>query len=233
MEKISNNQHSEETPLTTLGKTFELVDLGLSVKWATFNLGATKPEEAGDYFMWGDKIPATGRDCFWSTYKYANGTENRLFKYVPESLFHKFNLESEESYYGDDGFFDNKTVLEPDDDAAYFALGGKFRMPTPAEWRELHDNCTWLWAQFNGVNGYLVISNKDGFTDKSIFLPAAGLRSGSYLRDQNTHGAYWSASLVNTFPTHASCCYFYDTYRNWGYSLLSRYLGLSVRPVSD
>ena len=62
----------------------EVVDLGLSVKWSSMNLGAECPEGYGDYFMWGEITPANDRDCSWSTYKYANGAEDMLTKYVPK-----------------------------------------------------------------------------------------------------------------------------------------------------
>ena len=137
------------------------VDLGLSVKWATCNVGANSPEEYGDYFAWGETKP---KDSYkWSTYKWCNGSKDKLTKYCKES------------YYGR---VDNKTVLDLVDDAAHVNLGGAWRMPTKEEIRELKDNCTWTWTTQNGVNGYLVTSKKN---DNSIFLPAAGYRSGSDL----------------------------------------------------
>ncbi len=203
----------------------ELVDLGLSVKWATFNLGATKPEEFGDYYMWGEATPATDRDCSWEGYSLANGTSNddpKLTKYVPES---------EASKYGDNGFFDNKSVLDPEDDAAHVALGGKFRMPTLEEFKELYENCTWTWTQLNGVNGYLVTSKKDGFTDRSIFIPAAGFRGGSAFEYQGFEGNYWSASLGEK---NTNSAYLYGLRENnYGWGGFYRYRGLPIRPVSE
>ena len=83
----------------------EYVDLGLSVKWATCNLGATKPEEYGSYFMWGD-VDSTLKVFYgWDTYKYCAGTEKTLTKYCTDAA------------YGKDGFVDNKTELDSSDDA--------------------------------------------------------------------------------------------------------------------
>ena len=107
------------------------VDLGLpsSIKWASCNVGAEKPEDYGNYYAWGEVLPK--EDYSWATYKYANGTywyDPKLTKYCNDAS------------KGDDGFTDNKTTLEPEDDAAYFNWGGSWRMPTYAEWDELLDN---------------------------------------------------------------------------------------------
>ena len=106
----------------------EYVDLGLpsGLKWATCNVGADSPEKYGDYFAWGE---TKAKSCYdWSTYKWCNGSNSTLTKY---------NTNSE---YGTDP--DNKTVLEPEDDAAYVNLGGGWRMPTQGDWQELKDKCT-------------------------------------------------------------------------------------------
>ena len=119
------------------------------------------------------------------------------------------------------------------DDAVSVALGGKWRMPTDAEWSELRntDNCSWTWTSIDGVNGYKVQSKKSGYTDKWIFLPAAGYRDdGYYLYDVGSDGDYWSSSLYTDGPHVAYGMSFVSGYfdRRYGY----RYFGLSVRPVS-
>ena len=138
----------------------EYVDLGLSVKWATCNVGASKPEEYGDYFAWGETQPKNTYD--WSTYKWCNGSYDTQTKYCTKSSY---------------GTVDNKTQLELSDDAARANWGGSWRMPTDAEMTELREQCTWTWTTQNGVYGYKVTSKKSGYTNKSIFLPAAGYRS--------------------------------------------------------
>ena len=192
----------------------EYVDLGLSVKWATCNVGATTPEGYGDYFAWGETTPKTTYD--WSTYKYCNGTWNTMTKYCTDS------------YYGT---VDNKTTLELTDDAAHVNWGGSWRMPTKAEQDELIYNCTWTWTTQNRVNGYKVTSKKNG---NSIFLPAAGYRNNSLLYDAGSRGFYWSSSL----DTRGAYCayfvyfeYFESDYVNWFSSY--RYYGHSVRPVCE
>ena len=201
-----------ETPTNT-ENGHEYVDLGLSVKWATCNVGASQPEEYGDYFAWGETQPKDYYDC--STYKWCNGSYNNLTKYNTKSSY---------------GTVDNKTVLEAADDAARANWGGSWRMPTDAEQDELHTECTWTWTTENGVNGYRVTSNKAGYTDKSIFLPAAGDRYDSSLDGAGSYGYYWSSSLRPDGPFDAGYLYFSPSYV-YGGSSRSRCCGQSVRPV--
>ena len=189
---------------------YEYVDLGLSVKWATCNVGATKPEEYGDYFAWGETDPKSIYD--WSTYKWCNGSYDTQTKYNTNSIH---------------GTVDNKTTLEAADDAARANWGGSWRMPTTEEQQELIDNCTWTWTTQNGVNGYKVTSKSNG---KSIFLPAAGNRYASSLRNAGSGGYYWSSSLdTNSLSNYnAYVLYFYS---DLGRLYYHRYYGHSVRPV--
>ena len=188
---------------------YEYVDLGLSVKWATCNVGATKPEEYGDYFAWGETT--TKSTYNWSTYKYYNGSSTTFTKYNTSSSY---------------GSVDNKTTLELADDAARANWGGSWRMPTKAEQDELRENCTWTWTTQNGVNGYKVTSNKNG---NSIFLPAAGYRNDSSLYGAGSYGRYWSSSLYTDRPYSAWRVYFYSD--SVIRSNSDRYYGFSVRPV--
>lgn len=191
---------------------YEYVDLGLSVKWATCNVGANSPEEYGDYFAWGEVEPI--ETYGWSTYKWCNGSYDSLTKYNNSSSY---------------GIIDNKTVLDASDDAATANWGGSWRMPTDAELTELRENCTWIWTTQNGVNGYRVTSNKEGYTDKSIFLPAAGYRYDSSLHYAGSDGFYWSSSLYTGSPLYAYVLYFDSGGVNWGNGY--RDYGRSVRPV--
>ena len=187
----------------------EYVDLGLSVKWATCNVGANKPEEYGDYFAWGETEPKSTYD--WSTYKWSNGDNANLTKYCYDSWY---------------GIVDNKTVLDLSDDAARANWGGSWRMPTKAEQDELRENCTWTWTTQNGVNGYKVTSKKNG---NSIFLPAAGCRNDSSLNYAGSNGDYRSSSLYTLAPDFACGLYFGSGYVGWGISY--RFVGFTVRPV--
>ena len=220
---------------------YEYVDLGLSVKWATCNVGATKPEEYGDYFAWGETEPyyeagyaqenpqAHWKDgktsgYTWTNYKFR--TSGDLFSNVN---FSKYNTSS--SY----GSVDNNTTLDLEDDVAHVQWGGTWRMPTKADWDNLQNKCTWKWygsanTEFNGVAGYKVTSNIEGYTDRFIFLPAAGCRSGTLLYNVGSYGHYWSSSLYSDFPYLAWKIYFDSSYVDASY-YDNRFNGFSVRPV--
>ena len=189
----------------------EAVDLGLSVKWATMNVGASSPEDYGDYFAWGETTGYNSgkTDFSWSTYKYCNGNSTSFTKYciLPSS-----------------GTVDSKTTLELSDDAAYANWGGTWRMPTYDELMELCASCTWTWTTQNGVNGYKVT----GTNGNSIFLPAAGYREKTDLKFSESY--YWSSSL-NYLSSSSSAWYVFFYSSNVGRSYGSRYRGQSVRPV--
>lgn len=170
----------------------DYVDLGLSVKWATCNVGADKPENYGDYYAWGEI--ETKSDYSLSTYKYCNGELNKITKYC--------NI----SFFGNNGFTDNKTKLDLNDDVAHVKWGDNWRMPTKAEFEELLSNCTWTWSQQNGVTGYIVTSNKTGYTNRSIFLPATGYRVDTSLIQDGAWGSYFSSSLSTDYPSDAYAC---------------------------
>lgn len=158
---------------------YPYVDLGLSVKWAAYNVGADSPEGYGDYFAWGETRPKSVYD--WSTYKYCKGSSDSLTKYNNTSSC---------------GTVDNKTVLEAVDDAATANWGYGWRMPTFKEWHELNYKCTWTWTTRNGVHGYKVT----GTNGNSIFIPAAGYRDDSSVNHAGSYGFYWSASLYESRP---------------------------------
>ena len=185
----------------------QAVDLGLSVKWANMNVGAESPEDYGDYFAWGET--ATKTTYNWSTYFDTSDGGGTFTK------------------YNNDG---GKTVLDPEDDAAHVNWGGSWRMPTQAEWQELLDNCTWTWTTQNGIKGYKVTSNKAGYTDKFIFLPAAGYRLESDLGFAGSNGYYWSSSLGEYYSYYAWYLLFSSGGHNLDYGYC-RCSGQSVRPV--
>ena len=189
----------------------EYVDLGLSVKWATCNVGASKPEESGDYFAWGETT--TKSTYSWSTYTYCKGSSTTLTKYNCSSGY---------------GTLDNKTTLELSDDVAAINWGGAWRMPTDAEITELREQCTWTWITQNGITGYRVTSKKNS---NSIFLPAASYCYvyGFYTSDS---GHYWSSSLNTDNSYNAWSLYFNsDKVRRGDTYITYRYYGYSVRPV--
>ena len=196
----------------------EYVDLGLSVKWATCNVGARKPEDNGNLYGWGEIGPT---DIYDPLSRLTSKWGSNL------SGFTKYNLDSE------NGTVDNKTTLDPEDDVAHVVWGGKWRMPTKQEQVELRNNCTWEWTTLNGVNGYRVTSKIPGYTDRSIFLPAAG--AAYNLRyEYGSTGYYWSSSIESLDDGRVLCfsaAIINITSRYAAISMGSRECCYSVRPV--
>ena len=190
----------------------EYVDLGLpsGIKWATCNVGATKPGEYGDYYAWGETHEKYEYSLI--TYKWCNGSYTPMTKYCT---------------------VDNKTVLDPEDDVAHVEWGGSWRMPTLDEQIELLNKCTWTWTTQNGRDGYEVT----GPNGNSIFLPAAGYRYGLYgagttLHNSGSNGYYWSSSLSESY-SFARYLHIDGDLNSFGHLISEyRYYGLSVRPVS-
>ncbi len=191
------------------------VDLGLSVKWATCNVGATNPEDYGDHFAWGETEP------------YYSSLSPLTWKTGKEKGY------AWQSYCGDSFFTEWSTppynattkILTPEYDAATANWGGAWRMPTKAEQDELRNKCTWTWTQKKGINGYKV----EGPNGNSIFLPASGYRYDSSLYDVGSYCVYWSSSLYEDYSSNAYCLYLSSGYVGWSGS--DRYSGLSVRSV--
>ena len=237
-----SSDDTDPVPVDPYNNGHEYVDLGLpsGLKWATCNVGATKPEEYGDYFAWGDTVPyyesghaqdnlkTYGKDdkkkeygYAWTTYKWCEGSYTTLNKYCNNSN------------YGYNDFQDSKTTLDAEDDAAGYKWGGSWRMPTKADWDELLDNknCKWNWidagnTEFGGIAGYKVTSQKEGYKDRFIFLPSAGCRDGASLYNAGSGGCYWSSSLDTGSPYYAwyiyfrsDCVYSDDNGRRCGFSI--------------
>ncbi len=185
-----------------------VVDLGLSVKWASCNLGASSPEESGDCYAWGET--ETKSEYTLDNYKWGSTWYN-LTKYVFEGEWG--------SMYGKDDYLDSKAVLDSEDDAASLNLGGSWRMPTQAEWKELCESCTWTYTTLNGVNGYKIT----GTSGNSIFLPVAA--SQPY-----ADALYWSSSVVQDLCYQAYATGFTSEAHKHDYTV-GRSNGLAIRPV--
>ena len=195
----------------------EAVDLGLSVKWASYNVGALNVEGRGSYFAWGETCEKTNYD--WSNegdYKWGAYDE----KAGPKYGMTKYTADVE----GGDGL----KTLQPGDDPATANWGTKWRTPTLDEIKELLDNtkCEWTWDA--AKKGYTVKGLKTG---NSIFLPAAGYRSGSDLGNAGAYGYYWSSSVNESSPGSACRFGFHSGDRDW--SSGGRYYGESVRAVTE
>ncbi len=202
---------------------YEWVDLGLpsGLKWANYNIGATKPEESGLLFAWGE---TSSKEMFdWEGYKYCDvefaiakdsieEISNPLWcginKYhVDDGVYSSSSIpgfgekdKTKQIYWykqiksgGDEFKFtgDSITVLDPEDDAAIANMGENWRIPTVEEMEELRVECTWEWTERNGVKGYKVKGKNGNF----IFLPAIGFKMGGEMVDAGKGGYYWSNSL--------------------------------------
>lgn len=164
----------------------EAVDLGLSVKWAPYNLGATAPEEYGNYYAWGE---VTSKNSYsYSNYVWGTGLYS-LNKYNNNTLY---------------GIVDNKTVLTAEDDAACAQWGGNWRMPTIDEFNELLNKCSWEWtSNYKGtsVSGFIGTSTLEDYTSESIFLPAGGSMFNEQRSGIGEHGLYWLSQNSSEYAT--------------------------------
>lgn len=205
-----NSEMSAFALMSTEGITagHEWVDLGLSVKWATCNVGAEFPEDYGGYYAWGE---TEGKSIYsWPTYKHGRYTS--MAKYCTNSRY---------------GTVDGKNTLDSEDDAATASWGSPWRMPTLDEMKELIDDCTWSWITQNGVNGYRVI----GPNGNSIFLPASGFRRDTEVYNCGSRGEYWLSTLDEDV-----CHYAYSlNFRSGSHDLsyFYRSIGHTVRPVTE
>ncbi len=192
---------------------YNTVDLGLpsGTLWADRNVGAEYPEAFGEYYAWGETSPSDFYE--WSTYKWCEGKNNTMTKYCTNSKF---------------GTPDNKSVLEPEDDAATVNMGSNWRMPTYDEMDELINTCTWEWTTHNGTNGYKVT----GPNGTSIFLPAAGYRYGRHLDlyDDGSLGYYWLSTIHETVSYQGASLIFHSG-SHYLYAF-NRYSGRTVRAVA-
>lgn len=192
----------------------EYVDLGLSVKWATCNVGASKPEDYGDYYAWGET------------------KEKSIFsrEYYKYSIDRKYWIDRNGDGHPDDNVYQNigSNISGTQYDVAHVKWGSNWRMPTKEEIRELVNKCSWKWTSFNGVNGELVT----GPNGNSIFLPAAGSRDGRELYGRGSCGCYWSAAL---YEKHSFSAYYFsfDDGDGGRYYDRDRTDGLTVRPITD
>ena len=202
--------------LEAAGPTHEYVDLGLpsGLLWATCNVGADFPEGYGWYFMWGSTTNGGDSNCSWANCPGNGGNfSHNATAIAAWDATHLTN-----------------NVLNPEVDAARANWGGDWRMPTSTEWQELYDNTTSTWTTENGVNGRKFTSTKEGYTDKYIFLPAAGNRVITGVNFAGSYGYYRSGSLYSSNPKFAYVMFFPSDNVYSQYSF-NREFGCTVRPV--
>ena len=194
----------------------KFVDLGLpsGTLWATCNVGATNPEEYGNYYSWGEVAPK--ENYAWAAYQWA----------TTDGSIHLTKYNTLEA----NGDVDGKMELDLEDDAAYVNMGSDWRMPSEIQIKELIQNCTRAWTEVNGVYGQMLT----GPNGNTMFLPAAGYRLGTGSYGLGTNGHYWTRSLQVVSETYTNPLAAYKTYFNNSGLVLNagdRNCGFSVRPV--
>ena len=210
------NKPSAPKPVSGNINGHDWVDLGLSVKWATCNIGADKPEEYGSYYTWGET--STKSRYNWKTCSDYLADDNG---YASDRVEHW-------GVYKIGG----KTKIEPNSghDAARQNWGGTWRMPTEKELEELSKKCTWKWTSKGGHNGCEV----KGPNGNSIFLPAAGFHGESDIIMNEKEGHYMSNELSSPPYSSSNCICVLDLYdKIHKTTITARIYGYSVRPVTD
>lgn len=196
-----------QAPLTITSGQW--VDLGLSVLWAGWNVGASSPEEFGGYYAWGETETK-------SEYAYNN------YAYL-ECDYHN-------NHSGDDCIWDYKFIGDEISgtqyDVAHVKWGGDARMPTLAEVKELKESCDFILGLHNGVAGSYVL----GPNRNCIFLPFASYRCYGIYYGEGTTVFFWSGTL-RTYSDPYYLLFGWSTDRAWYEP--ERYFGMSVRPVRD
>ena len=190
-----------------------MIDLGLpsGTKWACCNLGANIPTEGGDFYAWGE----TATKPYFAKYNYKwylSGDDHNITKYCGNSSF---------------GTVDNRTELEPEDDAAYVNWGPDWRIPSLAQFYELKNNSIAKWTSVNGTGGFLFKSNTNG---KAVFLPAAGYPNNG-VQDVGSEGFYWTRRYY--YDVRPDLGYMFRIHSGGGLSgyYYNRHSGASVRAV--
>ena len=201
----------------------DAVDLGLSVKWASFDVGATKPGEFGTYFAWGETETKSG--YFWKNYALCNGSRTSITKYNSNEDFgHPV---------------DNLHTLKPEDDVAHLQYGGRWRMPTAAEIKELIE-CPFLVLSLETVGHVTCLKITSEKTGNSILFPPGGTSSGAWGVLGDTSGRFWTSEIdpSPSSPNHPAFAITLQTtsviedhISSLSLEHVERHIGLNVRAV--
>lgn len=211
--ELPNDTIIPEEPIDTVVPTIDEygicidkeVNLGLAVKWAGWNVGASSPDEYGGYYAWGEIEEKTYFS--WGNYKYYDSQTG--------------------------GCIDiGSNISGSEYDVVCQNWGDGWRMPTHDEFGELKQKCSWSWLQYKGVNGYKVTGlNGNSIFLPAAGYYAAGHGYGPLLSLEGSNGYYWSASLGkdsnNAWRLNFGSGY-YDAN-----SYYSRAGGFTIRPVKN
>lgn len=199
----------ESLPSSHNNDVNEYVDLGLpsGLLWATKNIGASNPENSGNYYAWGETSDK-------SSFSFEN------YKWSNDSGYTKYNNSSEL------GYVDNLYSLEATDDAANCVVGSSWSIPTKADFDELIACCTTMRTTLNGVNGLKIL----GPNGNSIFLPSAGFKANDLFYHLNEWGYYSTRELYYS-DTNNCVLFKFDDSNIYTYWTNIRWYGYSIRPV--
>ena len=190
-----------------------MIDLGLpsGTKWSCCNVGATKPEDYGGYYAWGEvEEKAVYNEV---TYQYCTGVDLNGDGWYDRNM----QWQSLGSDIAGTGY-----------DVAHVRWGGSWVMPSLDQIKELRNKCSTKWTTKNGVNGRTFTGPSGG----TIFLPAAGYRWDDDLRSAGRHGSYWSSTQDPSYSYYAYHLYFDSGGAYWSRYVNYRSYGRTVRPVS-
>ena len=231
----SNDDNPAPSPIDI----HEAVDMGLpsGTKWASMSIGSSAPHQIGLYFAWGETVgytgdPNDGRNFWYDDYKW--NTEEGYYawfgttKYqIPDTIDGQGG-HPKSCWYDENGVFigDNKTELDPEDDAARVLWGNGWRMPTRDEVAELCNNCTSEWETIEGVIGIRMTSKING---NSLFFPACGDRGNGEIHWVGEQGYYWS-STIDVTNTGYGCYLVFSKLGVYPWSSY-RFGGRNIRPV--
>lgn len=185
------------------------VDLGLSVKWASFNVGASAPEDRGGLYAWGETSTKDKEDYTKSLYKWWE------YRYLGRNTYTIIVKKYTDDNWEYSTLSKPDNTLEKDDDVAYANYGKKWHLPSCVQIKELIDKCEWTYTKIGNVSGYKVQSKKNS---NYIFLP---------------EGNYWSSSLASANWSITLQQKGFNGPRNnhWAYALLGNELGWQERYV--
>lgn len=209
-EKSSNpgTDPDPDVPGKEVVPTAQMVDLGLSVKWAGWNVGATAPEEYGHFYAYGEIEPKndyTLENYKWLYYGYLDGEDLDVWEY-----YLKLGANISGTNY----------------DVAHVKWSDKWRMPTREEWLELFNNCTKTWTSMNGVTGAKFTSKING---ESIFIPAAGNKFDGKWEHEGSNCMYWTPEEFDTFePTNP-----YNEWRNYRVDITATNSNMTQNSIDD
>lgn len=216
VERQSSDISSDDSTfdIEALANGYEYVDLGIcnGLKWATANVGSQNPEDAGNYYSWGDIAFSQPPHYGDTHYKFSVGRDMIFNKYVDDNKYR-----------------DYKYALELEDDAAHVVMGGGWRIPREAEIDSLMQLCIWKKDTVNGIAGYRVFGKREGFAENSIFLPYTGVYDMASLKNASTAGYYWSSSVLVGGTTSAIGLILNEEF--YTKTFYFRYYGQAVRAV--